>query len=160
LQPADFVYTYAKDSGFEHMFIVTEVDAEGRAYTVTNQYQSWGNDIWGSMLILRYLLYDPTTPGAGIIYNEWSDSRLGKTGYGGFEVLRKRGMEAGSLYAYSVRPGDTLPDLAAYFGASYESIAQANPGLDLANLQVGQLITIPIPPYPPGSAEQVQGGLP
>jgi phage tail protein X len=100
------------------------------------------------MLILRYLLYDPQTPGAGIIYNEWSDPRLGKTGHNGFEVLRKRGLEAGSLYAYTVRPGDTLPDLAARFEAVLESIVEANPGLDLANLQVGQTLTIPIPSYP------------
>lgn len=160
LQPGDFLYTYAKDLGFEHMFVVTEVDAEGRAYTVTNQYQSWGNEIWGSMLILRYLLYDPHTPGAGIIYNEWSDPRLGKTGHNGFEVLRKRGLQAGSLYAYTVRPGDTLPDLATRFGAMLESIIQANPGQDLANLQVGQPLTIPIPPFPLDTSEPVQGSLP
>ncbi len=160
LQPGDFLYTYAKDNGFEHMFVVTEVDAEGRAYTVTNQSQSWGNEIWGSMLILRYLLYDPNTPGAGIIYNEWSDPRLGKTGHNGFEVMRKRGLEAGSLYTYTVRPGDTLPDLATRFGAMLESIIQANPGLDLANLQVGQPLTIPIPPFPLDTSESVQGSLP
>ncbi len=148
LQPADFVYSYAGNEGFEHMFIVTEVDAEGRAYTVTNQPQVWGNEIWGKILILRYLLYDPHTPGAGIIYNEWSDPSLGRTGQNGFEVLRKRGIQAGSLYAYNVRPGDTLPDLAARFGAMPESIAQANPGLDLGHLSVGQPLTIPIPPYP------------
>ena len=111
------------------------------------------------MLIQRYLLYDPHTPGAGIIYNEWSDPRLGQTGFGGFEVLRKRGLEAGTLYAYTVRPGDTLPELAARFGATLESLVQANPGLDLANLQVGQPLTIPIPPYPPGSPEPGQDRL-
>lgn len=160
LQPGDFLYAYAKDSGFEHMFIVTEVDAEGRAYTVTNQIQIWGNQLWGSMLILRYLLYDPTTPGAGIIYNEWSDRRLGQTGNSGFEVLRKRGLEAGSLYTYTVHPGDTLPDLAARFGALPESILQANPGLNLTNLQVGQPLTIPIPLYSPVSPEPTPGALP
>ena len=160
LQPADFLYTYAKDSGFEHMFIVTEVDAEGRAYTVTNQPQAWGNPLWGTMLILRFLLYDPHTPGAGIIYNEWSDRHLGQTGNGGFDVLRKRGLEAGTLYAYTVRPGDTLPELAARFGALPESLVQANPGLDLANLQVGQPLTIPIPPYTSDSPELVQDSLP
>jgi hypothetical protein len=149
LQPADFLYAYARGQGFEHMFIVTEVDAQGRAYTVTNQYQSWGNPLWGTMLIQRYLLYDPHTPGEGIIYNEWSNPRLGLTGQNGFEVLRKRGLQAGSRYAYSVRPGDTLPDLAARFGATLESIIQANPGLELAHLQVGQALTIPIPVYAP-----------
>jgi hypothetical protein len=159
LQPADFVYTYAKDHGFEHMFIVTEVDAEGPAYTVTNQYQSWGHQIWGNTLILRYLLYDPHSPGEGIIYNEWSNPRLGMTGQKGFEVLRKRGLEAGSLYQYTIRPGDTLPELAARFGAIPESLVQANPGMDLANLQVGQLLTIPIPLYHPGPPEPEQDGL-
>ncbi len=160
LHPGDFLYTYARDHGFEHMFIVTEVDAEGRAYTVTNQYQAWGNEIWGSMLILRYLLYDPHTPGAGIIYNEWSDRNLGQTGHDGFEVLRKRGLEAGAMYAYTVHPGDTLPELAARFGALPESLVQANPGLDLTNLQVGQPLTIPIPPFLPDSSEPVQDTLP
>ncbi|HEX9091265.1 MAG TPA: LysM domain-containing protein [Anaerolineales bacterium] len=160
LQPADFLYTYASNYGFEHMFIVTEVDAEGRAYTVTNQYQIWGNPIWGKMLIPRYLLYDPHAPGAGIIYNEWSDRHLGQTGNNGFDVLRKRGLGSGTLYAYAVRPGDTLPELATRFGALLENLVQANPGLDLANLQVGQLLTIPIPTYPPDSPEPVQDRLP
>lgn len=160
LQPADFVYTYAKHSGFEHMFVVTEVDTEGRAYTVTNQYQSWANELWGSMLILRYLLYDPNSPGEGIIYNEWTNSRLGTTGQAGFEVLRKRGLEPGSLYEYSVRPGDTLPELAARFGASFEVLVEANPGLDLANLQIGQPVTIPIPLYQPDPVEPGQNESP
>jgi LysM repeat protein len=159
LQPADFVYTYAKDQGFEHMFIVTEVDAEGRAYTVTNQHQSWGHKIWGNTLILRYLLYDPQSPGEGIIYNEWSNPHLGMTGQNGFEILRKRGLEAGSLYKHTIRPGDTLPELAARFGAIPESLAQANPGMDLANLQVGQLLTIPIPLYRPGGPVPEQDEL-
>jgi len=159
LQPADFIYSYAIHYGFEHMFIVTEVDAEGRAYTVTNQYQAWGNRIWGTMLILRYLLYDPHAPGAGIIYNEWSDRHLGQTGNNGFDVLRKRGLEAGTLYTYIVRPGDTLPELATRFGTTLESLVQANPDLDLANLQVGQPLTIPIPPYPLSLPESGQGRL-
>ncbi len=172
LQPGDFLYTYAEHSGFEHMFVVTEVDAEGRAYTVTNQNQSWGNDIWGSMLILRYMLYDPTTPGAGIIYNEWSDRRLGLTGHAGFDVLRRRGLEAGSTFEYTVRPGDTLPELAVRFGtaldlsaaldldAALANLVQANPGLDLYNLQVGQLLTISIPPYTPSPSEPAANQLP
>jgi LysM repeat protein len=127
---------------------------------VTNQSQIWGNAIWGKFIIQRYLLYDPHTPGAGIIYNEWSDPRLGRTGQDGFEVLRKRGMAAGSLYVYNVRPGDTLPDLADRFGAIPESLAQANPGLDLAHLVVGQPLKIPIPPYPLRSPEPTQEALP
>lgn len=147
LEPADFVYTFAKDSGYEHMFVVTEVDEAGRAYTVTNQAQTWGHKMWGSMLILRYMLYDPQAPGEGIIYNEWSNPSLGTTGQGGFEVLRKYGLEPGSLYQYTIRPGDTLPELSTRFGAIPEEMAQANPDLDLTHLHIGQVITIPIPAY-------------
>lgn len=153
LQPADFVYAYAENNGFDHMFIVTEVDTEGRAYTMTNQNQSWGSELWGSMIIQRYLLYDPQSPGEGIIYNEWSNPRLGMTGQKGFEVLRKRGMEAGSKYDYTIRPGDNLPYLVVLFGASVESLIQANPGADMVNLKVGQVVTIPIPDYQPDSPE-------
>lgn len=152
LQPGDFLYTYAIAKGFEHMFVVTEVDAEGRAYTVTNQYQAWANRLWGSMLIQRYMLYDPHTPGAGIIYNEWSNRELGLTGHYGFEVLRKRGRTAGSLFVYTVRPGDTLPYLVSRYGTTPESLQQANPDADLANLQVGSPLTIPIPSYTPPEA--------
>lgn len=153
LQPADFVYAYAENNGYDHMFVITEVDAEGRAYTVTNQNQSWGSELWGSMIILRYMLYDPLSPGEGIIYNEWSNPRLGMTGQKGFEVLRKRGLAPGSLYEYTIHPGDTLPNLAARFGADLESLIQANDGMDLTNLQVSQVITIPIPSYQPPSQE-------
>jgi hypothetical protein len=141
LQPADFIYTYAGGSGFEHMFVVTEVDAEGCAYTVTNQYQ-----LAGGMVIQRYLLYNPNEPGVGIIYNEWQDGRLGCTGDGGFEVLRHNGFAPGSLYHYSVRAGDTLPELAARYGVAEETLFQANPLLKPTHLQVGQVVDIPIPP--------------
>ena len=41
--------------------------------------------------IQRYLLYDPADPTAGMIQNEWSNPRLGRTGLTGFDVLRRRG---------------------------------------------------------------------
>jgi hypothetical protein len=141
LQPADFIYTYAGGSGFEHMFVVTEVDAEGCAYTVSNQYLPDGG-----IVIQRYLLYNPNEPGMGIIYHEWQDGRLGRTGDGGFEVLRQNGLAPGSRYEYSVRAGDTLPELAAHFGVAEEAIRMANPNLTPTCLQIGQEVIIPIPP--------------
>ena len=49
----------------------------------------------------------------------------------------------------SIFSAASVPDLAARFGATAESIIQANPGLELAHLQVGQALTIPIPAYAP-----------
>ena len=144
LQPADLVYAYPLNRGLGKLFVVTEVDAAGRAYTVTNQYQ-----LDGGQLIERYLLYDPAEPGAGIIYNQWQDRNLGRTGDGGFEVLRRKDLAAGSLYHYAVRPGDTLPALAARYGIPLSALLLANPGIDPAHLQLAQPLLIPIPTYTP-----------
>lgn len=44
---------------------------------------------------------------------------------------------------YVIQPGDTFNALAARFGISPQAIANANPGVDPRNLQVGQTICIP-----------------
>jgi hypothetical protein len=68
------------------MFVVTEVDVDGRSYTVTNQEQSDGN-YW----IERVLLYDPTDPEVGVLRSTCEDcgSWRRRTGLGGFDVLRR-----------------------------------------------------------------------
>jgi beta-lactamase class A len=141
LRPGDFVYTYSRRVGFEHMFIVTEVDDQGRAYTVTNQYQ-----LDKTYRIQRYMLYDPADPTAGMIQNEMSNPRLGRTGLIGFDVLRRRGvgLPPGSLYAYLVQPGDTLPSVAGKFYTTLEGIAAVNQGVDLTHLTVGQALVVPV----------------
>ncbi len=86
LLAGDFVYTYSGHGAFSHMFVVTEVDVDGRLYTVTNQEQPDG-DYW----IERVLLYDPMDPGAGVLRSTCDNcgSWRRRTGLGGFDVLRR-----------------------------------------------------------------------
>jgi hypothetical protein len=88
LFPGDFLYIYAGEQGnFEHMLVVTRVDAAGRAYSVTNYNTEQG------FIINEVLLYDPSDPDAGI-FVQWTkrkDQLLGSTGFAGFEVWRFTG---------------------------------------------------------------------
>uniref|UniRef100_UPI00333E78CA LysM peptidoglycan-binding domain-containing protein n=1 Tax=Tissierella praeacuta TaxID=43131 RepID=UPI00333E78CA len=52
-------------------------------------------------------------------------------------------------FAYTIRSGDTLFNLANRFNTTVEAILRANPGIDPNNLQVGQVICIPSTPTPP-----------
>ncbi|MFZ6027986.1 MAG: hypothetical protein ACOYYS_09735 [Chloroflexota bacterium] len=86
LLPGDFLYLYAGRSGtFDHMIVVTRVDEAGRAYTVSNINSKVG------FVIRPMMLYDPTQPGVGQIY-DWDNfavsRKYGMTGSGGFELLR------------------------------------------------------------------------
>ncbi len=91
LLPGDVLYLYQGFIGeeyFEHVMVVTRVDADGRAYTVTNNYTDEG------FVIQEYMLYDPANPGEGIFY-EWTDpanTRLGLTGFGGFDLWRPKSL--------------------------------------------------------------------
>ncbi len=85
LYAGDVLYLYAGRSGtFEHVLLVTDVDAAGRAYAVTNFNTPAG-------AVVRYvLLYDPNDPTAGM-FAYWTDRRnlmIGLTGYGGFDLWR------------------------------------------------------------------------
>lgn len=141
LRPGDFLYTYAKDNGFEHMFVVTEVDQAGRAYTVANQYRN--NGIY---LVEKLLLYDLSQPGTGVIYEEWKDPVLGRTGHDGFDVLRVKGLSQlpGSLYEYRIRAGDSVLAIARKYYSTPEAIAAANPGIDVSRLKLGSWIWVPV----------------
>jgi hypothetical protein len=85
LQPGDFLYLYAGLRGtFEHVLVVTRVDEEGRAFSVTNFKTEQG------FVIKEVLLYDPNQPGLGMFY-QWTDpanAHLGLTGFGGFHLWR------------------------------------------------------------------------
>jgi LysM repeat protein len=52
----------------------------------------------------------------------------------------------GTLYA--IRPGDTFFSLARRFGTTVDAIMAANPGVSPTNLQIGQVICIPVAPIP------------
>jgi len=87
LFPGDFLYIYMGTEGnFEHMLVVTRVDYQGRAYSVTNFNTDQG------FIIDEVLLYDPLDPGAGI-FAQWTRREkqlLGSTGFAGFEVWRQK----------------------------------------------------------------------
>jgi hypothetical protein len=153
LLPADIVYTYQWVSGYEHIFIVTEVDAEGRAYTVTNYPLPTG-----SFMVQRVLLYDPNDPTVGSLKTDWvkRGNKNGRTGMAGFDVLRQKGatLPAGSRFTYVVRPGDTLLAIAPIFNATLESIVAENQLADPYALAVGQqlVVTVGAPPAFSGEA--------
>ena len=46
-------------------------------------------------------------------------------------------------FAYTIRSGDTLFQLARRFNTTVEAIMAINPGIDPNNLQIGQVICIP-----------------
>jgi hypothetical protein len=86
LMPGDFLYIYSGEEGnFEHMLVVSRVDALGRAYSVTNYNTEEG------FIINEVMLYDPADPAAGI-FAQWTqrkDQLLGSTGFAGYEVWRR-----------------------------------------------------------------------
>ncbi|MEW6181768.1 MAG: LysM domain-containing protein [Bacillota bacterium] len=57
----------------------------------------------------------------------------------------------GGTFPYVIRAGDTCFALAQRFGTSVAAIQAANPGLNCDNLQIGQIICIPVgvPPVCP-----------
>jgi hypothetical protein len=85
LAPGDFIYLYAGTGGnFEHMLIVTRIDSQGRAYSVTNYNTEQG------FIIDEALLYDPSDANAGLfsLWTEKQFAKLGSTGYAGYQVWR------------------------------------------------------------------------
>jgi hypothetical protein len=139
----DVVYTYAGRGEYSHIFVVTEIDEIGRAYTVTNQVQSDSG-----YLVDRVLLYDPTDPTIGAFKNTWTnDFMLGRTGLGGFEVLRRKGvcLPAGSILEYTVLPGDTLTILADMFRTTIPAIlVESNLPQGTTEISIGQILDIPV----------------
>lgn len=142
LCPGDIVFTYAGRGEFSHLFVVTEVDDTGRAFSVTNQSQpDFG------FLVERVLLYDPDDPSIGAFRNEWTnDFMKGRTGLGGFDVLRRKGvcLPAGSSLEYYILPGDTLITLTERYNSTIPAILLENDlSLETTRLIVGQIINIP-----------------
>jgi hypothetical protein len=85
LQPGDFIYIYAGTGGnFEHMLVVNRVDADGRAYAVTNHKTADG------FVISEVLLYNPSDPYVGMfpVWTVRPNATTGSTGFAGFELWR------------------------------------------------------------------------
>jgi hypothetical protein len=87
LLPGDFVYLEEGTGGnFDHMLVVSRVDADQRVYAVTNYQTPDG------FVVNEALLYDPVDSGAGLFgrWTEQPNAVLGSTGFGGFELWRIR----------------------------------------------------------------------
>ena len=87
LLPGDFLFIWHGSWGnFDHMLVVNRVDANQRAYAVTN----YGTD--AGYIISEAMLYDPNDPSQGL-FHQWTRERdqiLGSTGFGGYELWRHK----------------------------------------------------------------------
>ena len=63
-------------------------------------------------------------------------------------------------YIYTIRPGDTLWDIAVAHGITLQALLEANELTDAATLHVGQTIRVPAPPPPPVAAPEPQPASP
>lgn len=147
LYPGDFLYLYSKKDGFDHMLLVTEVDADGNVYTVTNLVKVHPEE---KTTIERVVLYNANNPSVGIARNAWAkDGRNGRTGHDGFDVFRWAWMEkdiSGQPAAYTVQVGDTLGLISERWKTPAAAIAEYNgiqdDAMDSA-LAIGQVLKIP-----------------
>jgi hypothetical protein len=119
--PGDLVELRAATGN--RMAVITEVDADGRAYAVAPVRQADGE--WR---VERGLFFDPGDTGS----------------IESIDVLRYRwgGLSPRPL-EYSVHAGDTLPGLAERFGVNVEEIVAVNAGIDAGQLEVGAVVVIP-----------------
>ena len=88
LVAGDMLYLHAGSGDtFEHILVVNRVEADGRAYTVSNFFTETGT------IIEERMLYDPARPGEGQ-FQRWADRQyrntIGITGSGGFRIWRVR----------------------------------------------------------------------
>jgi hypothetical protein len=144
LYPGDFLYTYSARDGFDHMLVVTEVDAQGNVFTVSNLIQVEPVRQTTIERVLFLNLYDLQQ---GIARNQWArDTINGRTGHAGFEVFRWRWAEkdiSGSPARYAVLPGDTPGLIAARWKTPAAWIAEYNGITVETQLKVGQVLQIP-----------------
>lgn len=144
LYAGDFVYAYSKGDGFDHMFLVTEVDAAGNVYTVTNLIHMLPEK-WVS--VERVVLLNLNDPTVGIAPNQWANDRVnGRTGHAGFEVFRWAWMVKDiqqQTVSYAVQPGDSLGLLAERWKTPVEAIARYNKIASDHPLSIGQILSIP-----------------
>jgi hypothetical protein len=143
LYPGDFLYSYSAKDGFDHMFVVTEVDALGNVYSVTNLVQQAPEK---KVTIERALLLNTNDPAVGLFHNEWSNRSKGRTGQAGFDVFRWDWMEKDILdqeALYTVLPGDTLGLVSVRWKTPADWIARYNDLEGDEALSVGRVLRIP-----------------
>lgn len=144
LETGDLLYTYAGSDGFDHLLVVSEADADGNRFAVTNLVQVEPEE---QVTIQRVLLYNQYDPSVGILRNQWANDHVnGRTGDKAFEIFRWAWRDKdirGEAVDYTVLPGDTLPLVAARWRTPPDAIAAANHLHPADPLSVGQVLVIP-----------------
>ncbi len=77
-------------------------------------------------------------------FNPGVDARHLRIGQRILVPSRRERAPSGGPYRYQIRPGDTYTAVARRFGTTAGRIRAANPGLDPADLDVGQLVRVPL----------------
>lgn len=147
LLPGDVVVS-SSNGVYDHLFMVTEGGGGAAAYSVVPSEQ-----LDGTFLVQRVLLYDPGNPGEGLLKTTWSGCSTAEcSDVGSLLVLRRQDLHLppGSLVTRMVKPGDSLPLLAAWYDSTLEDIIAANPGLAAGQLSVGEPVSVPVNTIPSG----------
>ena len=150
LYSGDIVYSYSTlyvndDGRFDHIFMVTGIDANGSRSSITNMVQ---NAPTVDCFIGEVTLYTPGDLTSGVINYEWNDHGYGTTGSTGFDVLRWKWITYhlnGQAMQFTVRWGDTIETIAFDWKISPQSILDANQFQPGVQLTPGQVITLPTP---------------
>ncbi len=127
---------------YTHLFVVTDVDETGKAFTVAPILQEDG-----SILIQKALLYEPGNEDAGLLENSWSGCETSDCGNdGGVTVLRRPDLHlaADTPLEHLVQPGDTLYHIALRYDSQVADIIEANPGVVPENLEPGYSLSVPV----------------
>jgi hypothetical protein len=149
LYPGDLIYSFASlyvtPGYYDHIFLVAGVDENGSRLSVSNMIQNYPvNDC----SIQQVVLYTPGDRETGVINYEWNNHGFGITGSTGFDIFRWNWITyhiEGVSQSYAVRWGDTIETIAFDWKVSPESLAAMN-NLPLdAQLEPGQIITLPVP---------------
>jgi hypothetical protein len=82
LLPGDVMYTHGGTG--THLFLVIEVDQQGRAFSVNNNCIGDYN-----CPIQRVMMYDLSNPGVGAFYTDYQEGWF-RTGQLGFDLLRSK----------------------------------------------------------------------
>lgn len=149
LFPGDLIYSFASlyvtPGYYDHIFLVAGVDENGSRLSISNMIQNYPvNDC----SIQQIVLYTPGDRETGVINYEWNNHGFGITGSTGFDIFRWNWITyhiEGVSQSYTVRWGDTIETIAFDWKVSPESLAAMN-NLPLdAQLEPGQVITLPVP---------------
>jgi hypothetical protein len=127
---------------YTHLFVVTEVDDTGKAFTVAPVRQEDS-----SVLIQKALLYDPGNREKGLLKNSWSGCELAECkNEGGLTILRRPDLHLapGTPLEHLVQSGDTIPHIALQYDSQIDAIITANPGVVPEKLEPGYSLTVPV----------------